>query len=309
MTAPFLKTSGDLQTDRRYAYALQLAQNGDNEAALDLLLQTYEITAGWPVLPYTIGNLYAQIEKNKEAIEYYRQAIVLDPEDRQGAMLKIQLLGAPASTLPHAFVETLFDQYATRFDAHLQGALAYDVPRALYELLRTERPDFKPGRILDLGCGTGLSAQHFTGDGAWIEGVDLSAGMLEQAKKKNIYDQLTQDDLQHFLESGVEVFDLVIAADVLNYVGELTGVFAAVKKRLAPSGLFIFSIQEPRSEIDDFILDESHRYSHSENYIARKLIDSKLFQTAYEKHILRKDRGKAVLGSLYICSNVGEVSS
>ena len=64
-------------------------------------------------------------------------ALKLDPEDRAGAALKLALIGAaPASAAPpSAFVETLFDQYAEKFDKALVETLDYRVPELLAEAI------------------------------------------------------------------------------------------------------------------------------------------------------------------------------
>ena len=46
------------------------------------------------------------------------------------------------------------------------------------------------GRVLDLGCGTGLAGEALRRRAAWLEGVDLSSGMIDQARRKGLYDRL-----------------------------------------------------------------------------------------------------------------------
>ena len=56
---------------------------------------------------------------------------------------------------PDSYVETLFDSYAERFEHHLVGQLGYQLP-ALIRWLCDQQLELHPGRVLDLGCGTGL---------------------------------------------------------------------------------------------------------------------------------------------------------
>ncbi|WP_339420352.1 MULTISPECIES: class I SAM-dependent DNA methyltransferase [unclassified Pseudomonas] len=61
-----------------------------------------------------------------------------------------------------------------------------------HALVKSGRPH--SARILDAGCGTGLVGEQLAGIGYGdIDGVDLSAGMIEQARKTNAYGRLTAD--------------------------------------------------------------------------------------------------------------------
>ena len=82
--------------------------------------------------------------------------------------------------------------------------------------------------ILDLGCGTG-------GAGAWLKdyarsltGVDLSENMIALARKKLLYQDLHVQSLNEYLQTSVKTFDLVVASDVLSYVGALESTFQQV---------------------------------------------------------------------------------
>ena len=82
--------------------------------------------------------------------------------------------------------------------------------------------------ILDLGCGTG-------GAGAWLKdyarsitGVDLSENMIALARKKLLYQDLHVQSLNEYLQTSTKTFDLVVASDVLSYIGELESTFQQV---------------------------------------------------------------------------------
>jgi predicted TPR repeat methyltransferase len=54
-------------------------------------------------------------------------------------------------------------------------------------------------RVLDLGCGTGLAGERFRRSCSWLEGVDLSGGMIALARRKALYDVLEVGGLAGFL--------------------------------------------------------------------------------------------------------------
>ena len=48
---------------------------------------------------------------------------------------------------------------------------------------------------MDLGCGTGLMGPLLRSHVKQLEGVDLSAGMVQKAKERGCYDKLDVDEL------------------------------------------------------------------------------------------------------------------
>ena len=101
------------------------------------------------------------------------------------------------------------------------------------------------GTVLDLGCGTGLAGAAFRPRVDWLVGVDLSAGMIEQARRKGLYDRLHVADLLEFLtrEARALALDLVIAADVFVYCADLAPIARAVGARARAGGLFAFTVE------------------------------------------------------------------
>jgi predicted TPR repeat methyltransferase len=152
--------------------------------------------------------------------------------------------------------------------------------------------------ILDLGCGTGLSGETFRPHARTLIGVDISAKMLEIARQRHIYNNLVCGDLVEFLEAQGRNFDLVVAADVFVYVGDLTAVFRTVHRALRPAGLFGFSVEAGGEQ--DFALGTNLRYAHSAAYL-RRLAEAHGFAVELiEAKILRKEDGVDVSGTLAV---------
>lgn len=85
----------------------------------------------------------------------------------------------------------LYDAWSKSYDKAVQEE-GYATPRRCAEALHATMADAQVP-ILDFGCGTGLSGLALRLAGfTVIDGVDLSAGMLEHAREKNIYRSLTQ---------------------------------------------------------------------------------------------------------------------
>ncbi len=76
------------------------------------------------------------------------------------------------------------------FDTILVDQLGYDVPLQLREMLLELDDEFQAERMLDLGCGTGLSADALDDMADHKTGVDISENMIEVAYEKGDYDAL-----------------------------------------------------------------------------------------------------------------------
>jgi predicted TPR repeat methyltransferase len=266
------QSSGNLLADRRFGFAQDLAARGELEAAADLLAQTVALAPAFASAWYALGDLQDRLAMPAEAAQSFRQALRHDGDDRHGAGLRLACLGAAdgAAAMPSAYVETLFDQYAERFDAALVEGLAYRGPavlRAAIERASPSAPRF--AAMLDLGCGTGLAGEAFRDIAARITGVDLSAGMLAVARPKGIYADLVQADLAAFLAACGATYDLVTAADVFVYVADLAPMAAAIARVLAPLGLLAFTVETHAG--DGVALGDKLRYAHGEAHVRAAL--------------------------------------
>lgn len=205
--------------------------------------------------------------ERQQALDCYRALLAHDREDRFGAGLALaQLAGsAPPERAPAAFVQGLFDQYAGSFDHDLVETLHYRGPAVLAEAV-ARAVGCGPFDIFDAGCGTGLAGQAFKPVARRLEGADLSGGMLDGARARGIYADLAQGDLVAILTARPDRYDLVLAADVLIYLGALQAVFQAVHGALHTGGAFAFTVEKEDAS-EGFSLGEARRYRHSPAYL------------------------------------------
>jgi predicted TPR repeat methyltransferase len=99
-----------------------------------------------------------------------------------------------------------------------------------------------------------------------LHGVDLSAGMLERARALGVYDTLEQAEIVQHLAATPHRHELVVAADVFIYLGDLAAAFAGVRRVLDDGGVFAFSA-EVADDTMAFELRPSSRYAQSERYL------------------------------------------
>src|SRR2546422_4974314 len=114
---------------------------------------------------------------------------------------------------------------------------------------------------MDLGCGTGLCGEKFRSMAGKLLGVDLSARMIEKAKQRGVYDELMVGGLEEALGGRKGGVDLILAGDVLGYVGEVGGVFKAAAGAMRQGSYFLFSVEKPsQEEGEGLVLRKTRRF-------------------------------------------------
>lgn len=247
-----------------------------------------------------LGEIQAAKGRTPEAIENFRRALKVVPSHAL-AQYQLSALGAaPAPPQsPKSYVTSYFDNFSATFDEKLKE-LGYRVPVMLNDAIREYIPETSQKLdVLDLGCGTGLMGSLLRDISQSLTGIDLSPGMIAKAQEKNIYDSLVIDDIviaMHRLKQG---YDLILAADVLVYIGSLNEVFSACWEKLRPGGLFAFTT-EISSEPNDYTLQTSGRYAHRYEYLRRLAEQCRLEELRAERVILRKEMHKPIHGWLMV---------
>jgi predicted TPR repeat methyltransferase len=302
-----MRSSGDLLADRRYGFAMALAERGDREGAADLLAQAVEIApqfaSGW----FALGELREALGDHAGAHDAFMRAQAADPDDVHGAALRLARLDSSvADAMSAGYVRTLFDQYATRFDAALEN-LAYRGPSLLLGALARacEASGWAMwfGRALDLGCGTGLAGAAVRPCCDWLVGVDASSGMVAQARHKQIYDELEVGEVAAFLAaqraSGAR-YDLVLAADVCPYFGDLAPLLAAVAPVLSERALVGFTVETHVGT--GVVLGDKLRYAHGEDHVRGAVAAAGLALQSIDHAAIRTEAGKPVQALIVVAA-------
>lgn len=245
------------------------------------------------------GTALRDLGRLDEAAASFERALSLGDDDGLNAYFLAGVRGGVApATAPRGYVQQLFDDYADDFDQHLVGQLGYCAPEVLQRLLvGLGRPTF--GHGLDLGCGTGLCGPQLRPLVQRLTGVDLSTAMLDAAQRRGVYDALVQADLAEHLARTDDRHDLVVAADVFIYVGDLTPVFNGVRRVLQPGGVFAFSV-EPATDGQAFALQRSLRYAHGAAAMRALAAAHGLRVHQVERSALRVDEVHAVQGEYWV---------
>lgn len=144
------------------------------------------------------------------------------------------------------------DIYAADYDAQVR---AYDCHIAdlvfglCYEFIH-------PGQsLLDVGTGSGLSAQPFAKAGLQVSGMDFSPAMLEICRTKGFFADLRRHDLTTTpWPYPASYFDHLVACGVFHFVPDLESSLVETAHLLKPGGMFAFTTRLPSADLSG----ESH---------------------------------------------------
>jgi predicted TPR repeat methyltransferase len=300
-----LKGNPDAQT--LVAASMVLMTLKDNDAAESAARRAVKLSpenvSAWTQL----GQILAVKGEAADAAAAYRRALAVEPGNAVAAFFLAALdaggdenQGAPVIAPPE-YVRALFDGFAERFDASLVGSLKYQAPELMGRMFaeRHARRGDAPAKaltMLDAGCGTGLCGQWMAGYRGRLIGVDLSGGMIAKAQARAVYDELIVGEVVEELKKRPEALDLIVAADLLVYIGDLSRLFGAAAGALRSGGVFLLSVEACADA--DFMLLPTQRFAHSLDYLRRLADANGLNVQAVQEAVIRLDKGKDVRGYL-----------
>ena len=245
-----------------------------------------------------LGNVLKDLGQLDDAVKSYERALAIKPDYLVPQHMINALTGNTSTEPPKEYVKNLFDDYAEGFDDSLIKQLGYKLPFLMKELiLKLDPLRNKFEKVIDLGCGTGLTGIELRDISNNLTGIDISSNMVAKTRELDVYDCLIEGDVVDILSSSKEKYDLFIALDVFIYIGELTKMFKTVRQCCNKNALFIFSIEA--QEEDGYSLLKSARYSHSESYILKTA--SVAFKVIYSQKVnLRKEKEGWIKGKIFI---------
>jgi predicted TPR repeat methyltransferase len=306
MPARLFLSSGDLMADRRFEFARDLQLKGDLPAAADLLLQAIDLAPDFASAWFTLGGIREELGEREAAVAAFQKAQACDVGDRHGAGLRLMRLGAaPLAGMSQAYVQTLFDQYAPRFESSLVGDLDYRGPELLFRaVLKVRSAERKPAffkRAIDLGCGTGLAASAFARNVDHFIGVDLSPRMIERARVTGIYAELdVADMLQGLVAQPAASTNLILAADAMVYVAEIAPVLEEARRVLVAGGLVAFTTET--HDGDGVIIGEGLRYAHAAAHVRATVESAGLKLSLLEDRSARNEDNTPVPGLVAVAA-------
>ena len=248
----------------------------------------------------TLGRLLYRLGDFPGAAKVYAEWLAHDP----GNPVARHMTAATSGTNipPRAddrYIASLFDGYAADFDDCLKS-LGYRAPELLAATLAQHVGQLAASaHILDAGCGTGLCGPLLRPLCNRLVGVDLSARMIDLARQRGDYDELTVGELCEFMRSRPAQFDAIAAADTFEYFGSLEEVCQAARQALRADGLFVFTVEALLDAgVDPHRLMVHGRYTHRDSYVQAVLEENGFSMVLLRRETLRTERLQEVAGYL-----------
>jgi predicted TPR repeat methyltransferase len=295
--------------EAHHNYGNLLGDLGDIQGSLKSHGRAIELRPSDPNSRRQVAAIYTAIGELDKAVQTYREWLEYEPDNPLAQHLLVACLGGdnvPARA-SDAFIRHGFDTFALTFDAKLAN-LGYKAPELVEAAMRRcGIPADKRLVVLDAGCGTGLCGPLVAKYASRLEGVDLSGGMLEQARARGIYDDLVEEELTQFLAARRDAYDVVLSADTLCYFGPLEAVTRAAAAVLRSGGWLVFTVERA----DDADAPQGHRinphgrYSHTRAYIEKTLAASGFERSEIVEEVLRQEAGSPVRGLVVSARKAG----
>lgn len=216
--------------------------------------------------------------------------------------------------IPQDIVAMNFNQIAQKYDENfIMGKV--NIPQdSLFSALNEHLQNIgKPfgNLIVDLGCGTGYIGSMIRQSrlSGMLVGVDISREMALITQKRmfekavvynQVFNSSMQDFIAHYRDNEQTKFNVVIAANLLTYIKDISSFFLNVKSIMLEGGTLVVSFKTTQDANNDAEFDRYlEAYYFSATYI-KELAVSHGFKLVKEKDIkfLQEEQGKLMIFTL-----------
>lgn len=265
-----------------------IAQNmADNNQFTDALFRLKIVlwfSPNYQPAHYLAGCCHIGRGDMRKAAQALHKALLLKPDD-ENTIFMLAVLD-PSVLTPEQLPRTMpfqmaldhFNDNALEYE-NVQAAAGYKghqlADMAVWDALDPRRVDYE---VLELGCGTGLCGTLLSERCEYLVGVDFCKAMLDIAKNKRrpdrrrVYSEcLLQDARNYMIDLKEPRFDAIVAAHVLNYIGDVQLIFEGAARGLKSGGVFVFQVEGYQEGYG--LLSGLGRFGHSESFI-RELCQS-----------------------------------
>ena len=247
-----------------------------------------------------LAYIFHKVGKIEQAELYYKQLLKVNPDHVSAGHMLASITGNHRSSAPLSYIKEVFDSYSDHYEDSLTNKLQYSLPDKLNRMVSGSSGQKQFNQLLDLGCGTGLVGESFRKSVGTLHGVDLSPNMIKIADNKKIYDLLITNNLDDAIaKMEKESYDLLIAADVFTYIGEIKNLLKSLYEVGTLNCFFYFSVEDLSDDAGQIVLRESGRFAHSRSYLRLTAESAGWHIFQVETINLRKERGNWIKGAVY----------
>ena len=290
------KAAGHLAYDRpevSYNTALILKELKEYEEALGLMFNAHLRDKDNELYAINIMETLAELYTvNAElALKIAENWQKLEPDNIFSNRIMKGISGVVGNSSDCEFAKVLFDNFADTYEETIKK-----LDSKIIDTFKELKGEIK-GRILELGCGTGLAGTALKNNNSHVVGLDISQKMLDIAQKKALYDELVCADIGEYLAKNPAKgkFDLALAFDVFCYIGDLTPI---LKKLKGVECWFSIEVADAERK-EDFYLTATGRYKHQKHYIEKIAKNIGFKEIEIHDVDLRQEFGAQVKGVLY----------
>lgn len=194
-------------------------------------------------------------------------------------------------------IRQIYTDYAGHYESEFTRERRYTVYKRLPRLVIRELKT-REAKILDLGCGTGLSSLLFFDKGYEVTGIDITRAMIELASRLP-YSKLICQNLEKPLRVKDDYFDAVVMIGVTEHINDLPALLQEARRKLRPNGLFAITFpcksayftehglkNYYKKEIEPITREVGFKVAHSEKSFAYQDDGGSIY---YWNYLLRKD--------------------
>lgn len=229
----------------------------------------------YPNAAYNLGCCYFRAGKYPQAAAALRAALKQNPANQSARFMLASVDGESMPPeqrpqhMPKEMVSGFFSSVVQTYDIS-EANSKYQAGKVIYDLLKPLVPLATP-KLLDLGCGTGIAARPWRKEAASIVGVDITGAMLAQANRathaeKKLFDALHEADVIQ-LPAEVPSADVVLLVNVVQFVGNLTGVMQQVQSKLIPQGVLVVTLEPYEGKGGYGLNAGTGRFGHNVSYV------------------------------------------
>lgn len=167
-------------------------------------------------------------------------------------------------------VQAIYDEFAKTYDDHYSAKEFQEEDQELFKILSP----WIRGKVLDLGCGTGLTLHYNQIATADYLGIDPSEGMLKKLGEKFSGYQTVQATFEQWVGSNTESFDTVLGLYGAPSYFDKTS-YQKVLDLLNPKGHYFLMFYKPG-------YFPAHIYTPEDIALAKARIDYDLINQTFE---------------------------